>query len=459
MSFSQLEQNIKKKIAVEENIIRGASALKKKTSNVMVIQKCNTNIREARQNLEYLEDSLKKLRLKTAQQSQGENGSEDNERCNSKEYGFLSTKSPNEHIFSRLDLVKYDCPSLAQRIQYMLQQLEFKLQVEKQYQEANTKLTKLYQIDGDQRSSSAAEGGAMESKYRIQMLNKALKKYQAINVDFDQFKHQPNDIMDNQQPKFRRKQLTGVLTIGITAARDVDHIQSPMFARKPESYVTIKIDDTIKARTKPSRNDRWSEDFQIPVEKGNEIEITVYDKVNDSLIPVAIMWLLLSDIAEEIRKKKAGQTNEQQGWVNASNINGGSSLASEEGSTLTSTYSNSAIQSTSAKNVQGENTSTSQISTNSWFVLEPSGQILLTLGFHKSSQIERKQLMGGLHRHGAIINRKEEIFEQHGHHFVQKSFYNIMCCAYCGDFLRYTGFQCQDCKFLCHKKMLHQCCY
>lgn len=205
MSFSQLEQNIKKKIAVEENIIRGASALKKKTSNVMVIQKCNTNIREARQNLEYLEDSLKKLRLKTAQQSQGENGSEDNERCNSKEYGFLSTKSPNEHIFSRLDLVKYDCPSLAQRIQYMLQQLEFKLQVEKQYQEANTKLTKLYQIDGDQRSSSAAEGGAMESKYRIQMLNKALKKYQAINVDFDQFKHQPNDIMDNQQPEIPKK--------------------------------------------------------------------------------------------------------------------------------------------------------------------------------------------------------------------------------------------------------------
>ena len=451
MSLSQLEQNIKRKIAVEENIIRGASTLKKKTDNVMVIQKCNTNIREARQNLEYLEDNLKKLQLKTALQDKDQNGNENNDENSSKEYGFLSTISPNEHIFSRLDLVKYDCPSLAQRIQYMLQQLEFKLQVEKQYQEANTKLTKLYQIDGDQRSSSAAEGGAMESKYRIQMLKKALKKYQAINVDIDQFKHQSNDMMDNQQPKFRRKQLTGVLTIGITATRDVDHIQSPMFARKPESYVTVKIDDTIKARTKPSRNDRWSEDFQISVEKGNEIEITVYDKVNDSLIPVAVMWLLLSDIAEEIRKKKAGQTNGQQGWVNASNINSGSSLTNEEGSTLTSTNSNSAIQPL-AKNGQGDNTLSSQISTNSWFILEPSGQILLTLGFHKSSQIEKKHLMGGLHRHGAIINRKEEIFEQHGHHFVQKSFYNIMCCAYCGDFLRYTGFQCQDCKFLCHKK-------
>ncbi|CAI4054707.1 hypothetical protein SKDZ_02G0050 [Saccharomyces kudriavzevii ZP591] len=452
MSVSQLEQNIQRKISVEENIIRGASALKKKTDNVMVIQKCNTNIREARQNLEYLQDNLKKLRLKTAQQNQGQNPNDNNGQNNSKEYGFLSTISPNEHIFSRLDLVKYDCPSLAQRIQYMLQQLEFKLQVEKQYQEANTKLTKLYQIDGDQRSSSAAEGGAMESKYRIQMLNKALKKYQAINVDIDQFKHQSNDMMDNQQPKFRRKQLTGVLTIGITAIRDVDHIQSPMFARKPESYITVKIDDTIKARTKPSRNDRWSEDFQISVEKGNEIEITVYDKVNDSLIPVAVMWLLLSDIAEEIRKKKAGQTTGQQGWVNASNINSGSSLANEEGSTLTSTNSNSAVQSSLEKSGQDDNALTSQISTNSWFVLEPTGQILLTLGFHKSSQVEKKHLMGGLHRHGAIINRKEDIFEQHGHHFVQKSFYNIMCCAYCGDFLRYTGFQCQDCKFLCHKK-------
>lgn len=27
-----------------------------------------------------------------------------------------------------------------------------------------------------------------------------------------------------------------------------------------------------------------------------------------------------------------------------------------------------------------------------------------------------------------------------------------MCCAYCGEFLRYSGFQCEDCKFLCHKK-------
>ena len=165
MLLSQVEQDIQRKIAVEQNIIQGATNMKKKTNNSMVIQRCNTNIREARQNIEYLQETLNKLRLNSMENKVTENNNEDETAASGKEsknYGYLSTLSPNEHVFSRLDLIKYDCPSLSQRIKYMLQQLEFKLHVEKQYQEANTKLTKLYQIDGDERSSSAAEGGAFE---------------------------------------------------------------------------------------------------------------------------------------------------------------------------------------------------------------------------------------------------------------------------------------------------------
>ncbi|CCF59141.1 hypothetical protein KAFR_0G01080 [Kazachstania africana CBS 2517] len=442
--LSHLEEDINRKIAVEQNIIQGATNLKKKTDNSMVIQKCNTNIREARQNIEYLHETLRKLRV-------SDQPNDEIPKDKPKEYGYLSTISPNEHMFSRLDLVKYDCPSLSQRIQYMLQQLEFKLQVEKQYQEANAKLTKLYQIDGDARSSSAAQGGAFESKHRIIMLKRALKKYQAINVDLDQYKHHDQEFLNHAQPKFRRKPLTGVLNIGITAIRDVDHIQSPMFAKSPETFITFKIDDTIKAQSKLSRNDRWNDEFQIQVSKGNEVEITVYDKVNDVVTPVAIMWLLLSDIVEEIRKKKASQTNGEQRWVSASNIVSTESARSSHdhlnNDNRMFTAETSGITDPATQANMGN-----QITTSQWFVLEPAGQILLNLGFYKTSQPQRKHVMGGLHRHGAIINRKEEIFEQHGHHFVQKSFYNIMCCAYCGDFLRYSGFQCQDCKFLCHKK-------
>lgn len=438
-NLSPVEQEIFKKIERERNIVLGSNQLKKKTDNVMVIQKCNTNIREAQQNIEYLEDTLKKLRINQQQKD------ESNTNGSAREgYGQLSTISPDEYRYSRLDLVKYDCPSLSQRIQYMLQQLEFKLQVEQQYQEANDKLTRLYQIDGDQQSSSAAQGGSVESKHRIQLLKKALKKYQAINVDINPFSDHSDEVT---QPKFTRKQLTGTLTIGLTAIRDVDHIQSPLFSRKPETFITIKVDDAVRAKTKPSRNDRWHEDFHISIDKGNEVEITIYDKVNDRIVPVAVMWLLLADITEEIRKKKAGQQQKGQGksdWVQASRV-----LSSN--SYLDDPQSKPLPQSPDFVDTT-ENKNPSSVTTNAWFVLEPAGQILLTIGFNKSNVPEKKNFMGGLHRHGAIVNRKEDVFEQHGHHFTQKSFYNIMCCAYCGEFLRYSGYQCQDCKFLCHKK-------
>ncbi|SCU97541.1 LADA_0H06810g1_1 [Lachancea dasiensis] len=436
--LTEVEQEIRRKVEREFNIIQGATQLKKKTDNVMVIQKCNTNIREAQQNIHYLEETLKKLQLKSSSDTRIATETPANQA-----YGQLSTIAPDEHIFSRLDLMKYDCPSLSQRIQYMLQQLEFKLQVEEQYQEANDKLTKLYQIDGDRRSSSAAEGGSKESKLRINLLKKSLKKYQAINVDLDQFKHAA-DQLQVSQPKFRRNQLTGTLTIAINAIRDVDHVQSPMFSRKPDTFVTIKIDDTLQARTRVSRTDRWQDEFNIAVGKGNEIEITVYDRVNDQTVPVAQMWLLLSDIAEEIRKKKAGQTG-QIDWSHAARVTS-PPLGTESGH-ITNDAAKGHVTDTS-----NDGSPLKPVSTSLWFVLEPAGQILVNLGFSKSSAPTNKHLTGGLHRHGAIINRKEEVYEQHGHHFVHKSFYNIMRCAYCGDFLRYSGYQCQDCKFLCHRK-------
>ena len=454
------DQDIRNKIERERKIIQGATQLKQRTDNAMVIQKCNTNIREAQQNIEYLQDSLQRLSI----QQHNELTTENTTALNGKPAMGnlrLSTISPQEQRFSRLDLAKYDCPSLAQRIQVMLQQLAFKLQVEKQYYAANEKMTKLYQIDGDQRTSSAAEFGVKESKNRIQLLNKAFKKYQAINVDADQTKGFSEDANLDMpaDPKFTRKQLTGTLYFKIAAIRDVDHVASPIFSRKPETFITVKIDDTERVRTKPSRVDRWTDHYNIFIEKGNEIEITVYDKINEQITPVAITWILLSDIAEDIRKQKAVKQG-QNGWVMAQDVmrspttNPSSTASGTSSNTLRPTTNMGQLHATdSARAVQSSESieDPTKITTNAWFVLEPVGQILLTFGFTKQQSSKRK-FIGGLNRHGAIIKRPDEVYEQHGHHFVQKSFYNIMCCAYCGDFLRYTGFQCQDCKFLCHKK-------
>lgn len=65
--------------------------------------------------------------------------------------------------------------------------------------------------------------------------------------------------------------------------------------------------------------------------------------------------------------------------------------------------------------------------------------MLININFEKSIT-QGKQFKGPLGRHGAIRQRKEEVFEQHGHQFVQKQFYNIMCCALCGGFYVILGF-------------------
>lgn len=40
-----------------------------------------------------------------------------------------------------------------------------------------------------------------------------------------------------------------------------------------------------------------------------------------------------------------------------------------------------------------------------------------------------------------------------GHKFVQRQFYQLMMCALCGEFLlNAAGYQCEDCRYTCHKK-------
>lgn len=362
-------------------------------------------------------------------------------------------------LYSRFDLIKYDCPSLGHKIQHMLQQLQFKLQVENQYREANEKISHLYLMDGDKLSSSAAEGGKMESDQRIQLLNKALKKYQGMHVNVEQV-NRDMEIMN--LPKYARKPFSGRLTMGVTCIRDIDHIASPKFKRKPESFVCIKIDDVEKARSNSSRSGKFNEDLIVDVDKANEMEIAVYDKNGSQNVPVALAWILLSDISEEIRKKKVAAESGNDGWIPASSLpgnNNGSFRPNMGGSDLfgPTTSGNNSLGSnfdgdTVVDSMRPSLESSKNVLISAWVNLEPVGQILVNLSFEKSKGTAKPTFMGALGRHGAIRQKKEEVFEQHGHQFVQKQFYNIMCCALCGEFLHYTGYQCQDCRFLCHKK-------
>lgn len=455
--------DILRKIDRERKLAEGASHLRKKTNNPSVIQKCNTQVREAQKNIEYLESILRKLQISSANERSASNsptkntGPLDSEKDKQNHPYNTARQRP---LFTALDLLKYDCPSLGHKIQYMMQLLEFKIQVETQYREANEKMYNLYQVDGDRSSIALAQRGRSESDRKLQLMKRALKEYQSMYIDLDDISRE--NAMINT---LRKNPLSGILTIQINSIRGVDHIQSPMFSRNPECFLSIKIDDSEKAKTRGSRNDKWSDFFEIKVERANELSITIYDKVNDQNVPVGLFWLSLSDIAEEIRRQKVRKervTSEQ--WISTGTVDDDiQSGAKSSNATLLDSVPDLSNQDPKYNpNVQSaysdSSTTSIPIRSNGWFSLEPSGEIYLTLGFVKTNESKTRtdhhNFASGLGRHGAIRQRKEETIDAQGHRFVQKNFYNIMSCAVCNEFLRYNGYQCEDCLFLCHQKCI-----
>jgi hypothetical protein len=67
----------------------------------------------------------------------------------------------------------------------MLSQLEFKLSVEKQYKDGIEKIMGAYRMDGDRKSRAEAEGRRVESLQKINLLQRALKRYEDLHVDVD----------------------------------------------------------------------------------------------------------------------------------------------------------------------------------------------------------------------------------------------------------------------------------
>lgn len=355
------------------------------------------------------------------------------------------------------------------RIQLMLQQLEFKLSVEQQYKRGIEKMLKLYQIEGDRRSKAEAENKQIDSTQKIQLLKKALKRYSDMHIDIDdEFTGEDNESIAAAN---MRRPLSGVLHIACYGIQGVDHVASGRFAKVPESAIAIKVEDQPRAKTKFTRSDRWSEEFNLSVDKANEVEIVAYDRSGDHDIPVAIMWLRISDIAEALRRKKVEQEIHSAGWVSASKVqssdNGAATDLPYGGQRSAYPSNGSGFDSSGSAPLSGNHggatnsftagtdPSTGLMTIDGWFVLEPAGKIHLTLGFEKTSRGQKRTYdnFGALGRQGAIRQKKEEVHEVHGHKFVQHQFYNIMRCALCGDFLKYSaGYQCQDCRYTCHKK-------
>ena len=257
-----------------------------------------------------------------------------------------------------------------------------------------------------------------------------------------------------------RKPLTGQLAVRVIQVRDVDHASTGRFSRGPETFIAIKVEDNVVARTKASRNDKWEMEYHnIDVDKANEIELTVYDKPDTHALPIGMLWVRISDIVEEMRRKRIEAETSNSGWVSADRMGPHSAAPAQFPMSPQNPQFGGPPTSPGFPDQpppqQFPPSAAPQVANqpiDAWFNLEPTGSIHLSLNFVKQNK-DRRPVDLGLGRKGAIRQRKEEVHEMYGHKFVQHQFYNIMRCALCGDFLKYSaGMQCEDCKYTCHTK-------
>ncbi|KAI4165501.1 MAG: hypothetical protein LQ342_000911 [Letrouitia transgressa] len=521
MNDDDLIEQVYKKIEREKAIIHAANAMRQ-SSNPQVQQSLDSQVREARKGISYLEERMRELQMRRAGQGMDTQSlsSSGAQASLSSTHGALSPqhqhlRTAQKHVpptpppkdggggylmeggdygdpgaggymndlsgghgmmpprapfgppapgssipksrpnYSKLDLIKYDTPFLGPRIQLMLSQLEFKLSVEKQYKDGVEKMVRLYQDEGDRKSKADAEGRRIESNQKIQLLRQALKRYEDLHVDMESAADAPDD--DSLNSPNMRKPLTGTLSMSIHAVKDVDHAATGRLSRGPETFVSMKVEDSFKVRTRSTRTDKWTdESHTVDIEKANEIELTVYDKSGSHPTPIGMLWIRISDIAEEMRRKKIESDLNNSQWVTADKMNHGTNQGQLDSGFSSSTNlpdrtskgSSGRDPAFNAPNNSNQNPGAIDV----WFALEPVGRIHLTLSFTKQNK-DRRPFDVGLNRKGAIRQRKEEIHELYGHKFLLQQFYNIMRCALCGDFLKYSaGMQCEDCKYTCHKK-------
>ena len=183
---------------------------------------------------------------------------------------------------------------------------------------------------------------------------------------------------DGKRKEAQRKPISGQLIISLRSARDLVHRPLPRKSSKVvnETTVAIKIEGNVSAMSHPSRNDKWHEDFHIPVEKANDVEITIHDTIGpgDSAV-IGMLWLRVSDLMEALRRQKVGMEVQGAGWVTAATA---ASMGPRQGNAPDTTLHSSGTLRVPPGSGDGK---TDGI--EGWWSVEPYGAISLRLDFGK----------------------------------------------------------------------------
>ncbi|CAG8752945.1 926_t:CDS:2, partial [Gigaspora rosea] len=420
--FKAINEKIKKEMQMRQ----AAERVKTSTNNPQVQAQCEQNIAEAGRNIEYLTKELERMQIKQrnslhypSQAGQQPTSPGGNYSPISPHHSF-SYPQPNQ--LPNYSNVPARNPSIDQNYGSSIPPTR-KTGLSNLGSEKMSEAVHL-QDPKNKKGIAEVQVQTLESKEKISLLTRSLQKYKSLYIVDEE---EDDEIIPRQ-----RRPVTGKLDIRVRNANHLAHAPTRTL-KSPETTVVIKIDGATKGKTKASRNDRWNEDFEIHVEKASEIEITLYDKPHEHPQPIGLLWIKISDIAEELRKKRI-EAESGPGWVTA---NAQFEMQSSPTSAVNNNGPPYSIPYSSAQPQQGAGTAVLPDGIEAWFDVEPTAN---------------KRPDAGLGRQGAFRKRKGEVHKQNGHKFIQQIFYQIMKCAYCEELFVNEGYQCDDCKLTCHKR-------
>jgi len=333
------------------------------------------------------------------------------------------------------DLLKCETGLSNEKIAYKLKEIRWKLDIETKVRTGTEKLIATLNRgqpeEQNKKRVQEIQDKLLECSGKISCLTKSLQRYQGLYIgdeetlindiekteeeDHTEKDENKNNEQSTEETKptllarisghSRKTPITGKFLLRVITATNLPGRKS----HKSDSYCVIKIDNTARGKTRSSRHSKWNEDFNISVERASDVEITVFEKGGTVL---AMSWFKFGELIEELQYKGL--------------YHGGSSE--------------------NLANPPQPQPHDNHGGIDVWLDMEPAGQIFLHLNVIPEAKKKRR-------KSGVIRSKPVKKFVyKRGHKFANVQFYPVMKCAFCGDFLMKSGYQCTECKYFCHKK-------
>ncbi|KAJ2157590.1 Serine/threonine kinase [Coemansia sp. RSA 552] len=450
------------KLDRERIMLEKARQLVSQVSNMNAKADAQGMVREAEQRVSYLEAEYRRLSQKRDDKNSIKSGSSVHDgRSSPSTLTSERSSRPHSMSFSKLDLRKASSHLSGQKISLKVHEIAYKLEVERKIRDKANRIRMLYSNDYQRGSKgkitqiSESDHILHEANDRIRLLEYSLKMYQSLYVDYvdddDDTANEDEFSAQQFQPAIRRP-ISGNLQLRIHRAKHLRRapIRAKAF-RSPQQFVVVKIDGRVCGTTPIVKDSVFNHSFEIEVKKASEVELSIFERGDKDYL-IGLMWIRLSEIYEDIRKKEMVAESSGE-WTTAEQVSRNAAAGSGPGGP--SGYGSPGGMQPSGGARPGPANAQSQAANSGPGVLsewdvESQGQIELWMNFTKTTPKRRQQSRLG--RKAAVRKRRGPCTEMYGHHFFPMHTYSIMKCAICCDHIvNEIGQQCDDCHLFVHQ--------